>query len=281
VSEIPGTLQGLWGQTPGVPWIGTKAKDKKMVTVVGLALSLFGASTEAKLFKAFTKTEIANGFVNRMNLFNVGRGALEWIKPKYEFMEFPKWLRDGIADAIPSIVQKPGKTFVDELGNKRTGFWQVGWGAGAEDRWVGYINKIRAMPSVEDRELWARAPENALRMATVVAVYRGSRTVDLEDLEWGLALVEYSVRQIKRGLDEHVLEQLAQGELVKKIRDEFRRAGRLKRGDINRLCERLTDDYSKIQHAIDHLSSIGDIVELERRGVVGRPTQEWEWISKK
>jgi hypothetical protein len=49
---------------------------KEMVQVHGPAFSMFGESTEAKLFKALTKSEIANGFVNRMLLWNAGRGAL-------------------------------------------------------------------------------------------------------------------------------------------------------------------------------------------------------------
>jgi hypothetical protein len=36
---------------------------------------------------------------------------------------------------------------------------------------------IRQMPDEEDREIWTRAPEIAVRKATVLAFFRGSRTV--------------------------------------------------------------------------------------------------------
>jgi hypothetical protein len=75
VAEIPGTLQSLWAWSPEDEWIGTKRKGKDMVTVFGPALSIFGDSTEAKLIKGLTKEEIANGFLNRWLLFDVGRGA--------------------------------------------------------------------------------------------------------------------------------------------------------------------------------------------------------------
>ena len=96
VSEIPGTLQSLWGWPPQLEWMGSKTKGKEMKPVHGPAFAIFGASTEKKLIRALTKDQVENGFVNRMLLVNVGRGALERIEPKYEWSRFPKWLGDAL-----------------------------------------------------------------------------------------------------------------------------------------------------------------------------------------
>jgi hypothetical protein len=92
VAEIPGTLQSLWAWSPEDEWIGTKRKGKDMITVFGPALSIFGDSTEAKLIKGLTKEEMANGFVNRWLLFDIGGGAPEHVEPKYEWTQIPTWL---------------------------------------------------------------------------------------------------------------------------------------------------------------------------------------------
>ena len=45
---------------------------------------------------------------------------------------------------------------------------------------VAFDDEVRAMPSVDDREIWIRAPEIAVRLATIVAVSgarRRSRSV--------------------------------------------------------------------------------------------------------
>jgi hypothetical protein len=61
---------------------------------------------------------------------------------------------------------------------------------------MGFEREVRAMPSVDDRELWIRAPEQALRLATIVAVFRGSAVIEIEDWKWGEDFARYSMRQL-------------------------------------------------------------------------------------
>ena len=118
VAEIPGTLQSLWAWSPEDEWIGTKRKGKDMVTVFGPALAIFGDSTEAKLIKGLTKEEIANGFLNRWLLFDIGRGAAKRVEPKYEWTKFPT----ALEKLLKQVVGKPAPEFGTETFCTTVGF---------------------------------------------------------------------------------------------------------------------------------------------------------------
>ena len=295
VAEIPATLQSLWAWSPELNWIGTKRKGKEMVTVFGPALSIFGDSTEAKLIKGLTKEEIANGFLNRWLLFGIGRGAPRRVKPKYHWTEIPKWLEKAIKEVVGKPVDAKGLiklTLPKEDGSGVVvlqDFERIGWGPGAEELWLNFEEHTRAMPSAKDRDLWIRAPEQAVRLATILAFYRGSKVVEVKDWEWAVEVVKYSMSQLVRSLGKHQREKLEQVELVDKIREEFLRedlppssgrkiVGELTEGQINKLCERLTEDFWKIDKAIQHLLKVGEIEEFTpdppRRGP---PTRHFRW----
>jgi hypothetical protein len=277
VAEIPATLQSLWAWSPELEWVGTKRKGKEMVSVFGPALSIFGDSTEAKLIKGLTKEEIANGFLNRWLLFGIGRGARRRVKPKYHWTQFPRWLEKQIKEVIGKPVPVIGLRKLTAPAPDGSGevvvqdFRRIGWGLGAEELWLNFEEFTRGMPSVRDRDLWIRAPEQSVRLATILAVYRGSKVVEVEDWEWAVEVVKYSMAQLEQSLGKHQREKLEQVELVDKIREEFLRddlpvgrkvVGELTEGQIHKLCERLCEDYRRIDFAIQHLLKIGEIEEF-------------------
>jgi hypothetical protein len=156
---------------------------------------------------------------------------------------------------------------------------RIGWGLGAKDFYEGFEDEIRDMPSVEDREIAIRAPEIALRLATIVAVYRGSGVVEVEDLKWSIALARQSLTQLQRGLNKHMLEEFEQADLADFIRDLFRRHREMKHGEIRKICECKTKDLRQIDWVIQHLITSEEITAFEYDGP-GRPTQRWKWIGK-
>jgi hypothetical protein len=284
-------LQSLWAWSPELEWIGTKRKGKDMVTVFGPALSVFGDSTEAKLIKGLTKEEIANGFLNRWLLFGIGRGAPKRIEPKYDWTKFPTRLAEKLKEIVGEPAPHGGLrklAWLDPQGNEVVikDFLRIGWGQGAKELWLEFEEYTRGMPSEKDRELWIRAPEQAVRLATIVAVYRGSSIVEVEDWQWAVEVVNYSMAQLVRSLGKHQREKLEQADLVERIREEFLRtdklpkdrpvAGELTYGQIKKLCENLCEDYRKIDIAIRHPQSTGEIEEFE---VVkpGPQTQHYRW----
>jgi len=210
-----------------VEWTGSIKVGKEKVIIYGPAFSIFGASTERAFFVALKKKEVASGFVNRHFLLNVGRGCTHRVKPKVDWQSLPVWL----VKALKEVAGEPPKAANRPLRHDKwvvRDFVRIGWGPGAEEYWYKFDDEIRNLPSVEDRELWIRAPEIALRIATIVAVFRGSKVVALEDLEWAIAVARHSAKQIAHGLQKHMLEDYEQADLVERIREEFRRKGELR-----------------------------------------------------
>jgi hypothetical protein len=276
VSEIPSTLQTLWGWPPQLEWQGSIKVGKDVVTVHGPAFSIFGTSTERAYFTALKRKEVSSGFVNRHLLLNAGRGAARRVRPQYDWQQCPEWL----VKALKEVAGKPAPIDNRPLMKDKwvvTDFRKIGWGPGAEDLWQHFENEIRDMPSVDDRELWIRAPDFALRCATVVAAFRGARVVEVEDLEWSIEFARHSTKQLANGLAQHMLEEYEQADLVEHIREEFRRKGVLTHGQIRKLCERKVNDHRKIDLAIDHLMKVEHIAELESAAGPGRPTRRWQW----
>jgi len=295
VSEIPGILQTLWGQPMEDGWIGTKKVGKEMRTFFAVAFSIIGFSTEKMFFGALEDRLVSSGFVNRMLLWNVGRGALERVDPKYGWNECPQWLVDAMRKitSLPSApLDKPMKVALPAKDGSvvvLNDYHRIGWGPGAKELWLKFDNKVRAMPSVEDREVWIRAPDLAIRLATIVAFYRCSPTIDVADWEWAVELVKHSTEQLRAGLDKHMINTLEQADLAERIRDYVRvRKGQLvKIGEISRTFERKVDDVRKLNHVIWHVVETGDITVVspeEGREILGvragRPTVWLTWSGK-
>jgi hypothetical protein len=135
------------------------------------------------------------------------------------------------------------------------------------------------MPSVDDREIWVRAHDMAVRLATVLAVFRGSDVVTVDDWTWARELVEHCMRSFLDGFEEYGRRELGQTEATEELRKEFRRKGELTQGQIRKFLERRLDDLRKIEPIITHLEQCNDIEELPRSSGAGRPTRRWEWIK--
>jgi hypothetical protein len=276
VAEIPAILRSLWGHSPQATWKGSIKMHKKMVEVHGPAFAICGASTEPVSYKALKSRQISGGFVSRHLVFNAGRGAERRIEPKYSWVACPKWLRK----ALKEVTGPPAPLDNSPLINGLHVVWdwrRIGWGPKAKECWYDYEYKIRSKPSGEDRDVWIRAPEMSLRLATIVAVFRGSDVVDLVDLEWAIGVAEYSTTKIVEGLESHYSEDMEQVELIRLVRAKLQHKGTLTKGLLFKICENKTNDQRKIWGAINHLINLGEAVEIAQSSV-GRPTEgKWKW----
>jgi hypothetical protein len=162
-------------------------------------------------------------------------------------------------------IDKPMALFMTSEDGKQItlrDFHRISWGAGAKELYSAFDDE-----SVEDREFWIRAPENAVRTATIVAAFRGSATVDIEDWRWAEQVARHSINQLRRGLDKHGRDEMDQADLADRIRDYFRRKRRLTVGQVHKHCERQAKDYRDIDRVIEHLEKCSDI--RRKRGSEG------------
>jgi hypothetical protein len=277
VSEIPAILCSLWGHSPQAMWKGSIKMHKKMVEVHGPAFGLFGTSTEPVLYKALKSRQISGGFVSRHLIINAGRGPDWMVDPKYSWVSCPTWLRKALREVAGPPAPLNNHPLISRTRGVIWDFRRIGWGPGAKDRWFNYDHSIRSKPSGEERDVWIRVPEMALRIATIVAVFRGSWEVDLVDLEWAIGVAEHSATKIIEGLEAHSSEDLEQVELIRIVRTKLEQKKTLTKSVLFKICENKTNDQRKIWAAINHLVILGEAIEIEPSHV-GRPTEgKWQW----
>jgi hypothetical protein len=279
VSEIPAILCSMWGHSPQASWMGSIKMNKKMIRVHGPAFAIFGASTEAVYYKALKSKQISSGFVSRHLVLNAGRGAERRVKAKYSWVACPKWLMKALKEVAGRPAPLDNSPMVDGL-HVVWDWRRIGWGPGTEERWYNYEHSVRRKPSGDERDVWIRVPEMALRLATIIAVFRGSWEVDLVDLEWAIAVAEHSAKRTIEGLATHSSEDMEQVELIRVVRAKLQQKRTLTKGLLFKTCENKTNDPRKIWAAINHLVILGEAVEIEP-SATGRPTEgKWEWNAK-
>jgi hypothetical protein len=211
VSEIPAILRSLWGHSPQASWKGSIKMNKKMVEVHGPAFSIFGVSTEPAFYKALKSKQVSGGFVSRHLMINAGRGAERMVEPKYSWVSCPRWLRRALKQVSGKPAPLDNSPLMNDLREMVWDFRRIGWATpDVKQRWYDYDYKNRSRPSGEERDVWIRTAEQALRIATIVAVFRGSDVVDLDDLEWAIGVAEHSTTMIIEGLHTHSSEDMEQ-----------------------------------------------------------------------
>jgi hypothetical protein len=229
--------------------------------------------------------DISGGFISRNLYFNAGVGAAEPVDSKYDWQSLPSWLSKtlkAIVKDLPiSILEQPMRlAFKSDDGEVLLrDYRRIDWGPGAKELSRQYEIKIRSIPVSTERELWIRAPEIALRIATIVAVLRRSTTVDVEDLSWAIDIVDWSMGCFQQDLEDNMQEDISIGDLVKELRAQWRKHGVMTIGGVHKFCERKTGekDFMKIDRAIDHLVKCGEIIKMEPSSGPGRPTESWRW----
>ena len=82
------------------------------------------------------------------------------------------------------------------------------WGEGGWDAYSGFSREMDALtePGKDKHrsELSRRQTENAVRIATDVAVGRGSRVVEVEDIEWAIVLARHSLETAVGGFEKYM-----------------------------------------------------------------------------
>ncbi len=198
VAKIIGTLKKLYNAWDTIITASTVGRESK--TILWPAYSIDGAATPEKFYGSLKPGDLESGFINRWLALPHGKS----IKPKER-----KPTND--VDNPPKELQKP----LSELEKPVNGEpvyptrKQVGWGVGAEDVYYKFSAKMDDEPNKQRFELGQRATENAVRLATIVAVGRGSPVVAVEDIEWGIRLAELSLDTLVSDVNKYMVEYLA------------------------------------------------------------------------
>jgi hypothetical protein len=101
------------------------------------------------------------------------------------------------------------------------------WDAGAFEIYQKVGADMDAYEGTDRRryELGMRVCENAVRMATIVAVGRGSRVVEIPDIRWALSLSQQSFNVVMDGASHYMIEYMELPKLVAAILEALSEAG--------------------------------------------------------
>jgi hypothetical protein len=196
VSELPGALCKLWGQKPNGRYgiirrsVGRSGAEPEQVEIQWPALSLAGASVAEPFWDACGDEDISGGFLNRCQIYDIGIGSEDLVEPTAD----PDQREDWFVKAVLEVARGgPMWGSIPFTGEPKPGFehlapFAMGWGDRVKEAYRDHVSEIRKLPAdSRRRELSIRTPEIALREATKLARWCGSRVVDEVHWAWGWA----------------------------------------------------------------------------------------------
>jgi hypothetical protein len=228
VSKIIGELKKCYNA-----WATIRTADKageESETIYWPAVSLVGAATPQMFFEGLRPRDLESGFANRLLIlpFEGGRRPPEQETPKAAD-EPPKGL-------VAGLMRLPRQMSIAEqiLHRPTNGEWQplprkrMEWGSdAAKEAYFAFSQKMDGFEETDPQrfELGMRACENAARLATIVAVGRGSPTVDLEDITWAVALSERSFEAAAGGIVKYMIEYFEFPKFCTEVGEAIQAAG--------------------------------------------------------
>jgi len=262
--EITGEMRTLWSS-----WIQydsvKKAKDDS-VRVYSPAFAIFGVTTAGDFYSALKIEDASNGFLNRfLILEEKSRG--EEKEPESWVGDVPFALMERLHKTAAKYQSAPGGSGPVKPQSK------LGWGPDAFKLYQQFNRSIRSESDDRVLKLRIRAPEMAVRLATIRACGRLSETVDVDDMEWAIELARASADMLCAGVAEHVVPEGLDGLCEKIIEVVRRKNGVCSVRDIYRSVRRRIKRPNDLEAALGYLFK-------EERIKVENPGGKWGQVVR-
>jgi Protein of unknown function (DUF3987) len=276
VSKIIGLLKkcyNAWGTV-----ITAEKVSEESEKILSPAPSIVGAATPESFFTALQPKDLESGFANRLVILpfeghqrpseqDVPSGADK--PPKALITALKKLCRQ------PSIGERILNNKMDGSAPEPPSREPVPWGEGASKIYYAFSKKMDSFEAGgrQRYELGMRVCENAARLATNMAVGRGSPTVDREDIEWAVKLSERSFNAAIGGVERYMHEYLEFPKFCDRILDALRtNGGELPRREVLRQFGRKQRWGIELERALTQLKKEERISFEERSPRTGGPT---------
>jgi len=217
VGKLTGLLKKLYNRWNTIITASTISRGKSK-TILWPAFTIVGAATPDMFYRSFAQSDLESGFLNRWLVLPYAayrRAPLQKTtasadRPPAELVQALKGLPQQ-----PTALHRPADGSPPER-------QQVLWGAGAEDVYFAFSRRMDELQDGNQRrfELAMRTIENVDRLATIVAVGRGSASVDIEDIEWGIRLAELSLDTLASDISRYITEYVEFPQLCSKVWEE-------------------------------------------------------------
>jgi hypothetical protein len=157
----------------------------------------------------------------------------------------------------------------------------MAWGPGAKEIFTSFAAEMRAEKDEVRRDLFGRAAEIAVKVATVVAYGRGSCTVAECDMQLGREFALQSAEIIYVGVLKYMEDPHNFPALCRRIIEMLSETPekRMTMRDINRKCQGIISRGGNVEEALKFLYT-AERIRYEERSTGGRPTVIVELLSE-
>jgi hypothetical protein len=208
--SIRKSLLELYSKSTAV-WTGKEKADDKQDSsgdpVWFPTVSMLGMSTPTEFYAGITEANFGDGFMARLTI--IGATTQPKRQNGKSLLKTPTLLVEQLKKAYTAAPVKGNLAITASRDAKQKPSMHLCvWGEDAEDRWKQYeqwqIDYMFERPEYEG--IVGRTAEQTLKIATIRAISRdpGNPVVELEDVEYGYAIVQRSIDMIDDGVRKHM-----------------------------------------------------------------------------
>jgi hypothetical protein len=266
-SEVLAVLRKAWGASfDNLPVNEYATYD--VGPIEAPSLSIYGVSTREEFYAGLKGPDVINGFLNRFLLFQTSARPEERVPPVSN--EVPVAITTGL-----KAIYDCGPLNMLLQSTVMPVFKCLDIAPDAAAARMAFIREIRAMEQADPSKapFLARTAENAIRLATIVAIGRGSMTVEIGDMTWAREVAMWSTRKLAEDAAFYIADSETQ-----QIANALRRAIWPKRISRMRLIRGLNHRYRtpEMENVLKAMAEAGEItVERTVPGPNGGPPTTW------
>jgi hypothetical protein len=279
-TSLMSDMRILWGTQFGKQYHTAATLDRPVELIYGPAFSIFALSIPEDVGAAFKSRQILGGFFNR-HLYLIGDKRA----PKQDPVpgNVPALLAArlkalGPPSALDAILNRKGSEIKSPKESKDekpipvpiTAQVELRWEPGAKAVW-DQLDSLASEPDRMKRTMFARVSDMTVRLASIVAFGRGSRTVDEPDMLWARAITMRSAQDMYEAVLKHMEDPKSHNAMCQEILDMFAESpdGFVSRRDIARKTRKYKAKGGDLKAALDQLNE-EERIKFEIRQTAGR-----------
>jgi hypothetical protein len=279
-TSLMSDMRTLWGTQFGKQYHTAATLDRPVELIYGPAFSIFALSIPEDVGAAFKSRQILGGFFNRHLYLSGDKRA-----PKQDPVPGnvppllaarlkalgPSLSADAILNQKLSEIKSPKESKEEKpIPVPITAQVELRWGPGAKAVW-DQLDSLASEPDRMKRSTFLRVSEMTVRLASIVAFGRGSRTVDEHDMLWARAVTMRSAHDMYEAVLKHMEDPKSHNAMCQEILDMFAESpdGFVSHRDIARKTRKYKARGGDLKDALDQLNQ-EERLAVETRKTAGR-----------
>jgi hypothetical protein len=272
VSMVFGTLKKCYNAWSDVHTPAQANVDSEVIRCP--APSIIGAGVPEIVFRAIRPQDMKGGFINRVIVLPFEGHK----KPPEKMRTVPANPPQDLIDRLHAL---PRLSIVDcKVDGKLPKPLVIPWADdGAADVYCEFSKRIDVVQEEGDEnryDLSQRVCENAIRIATIIAVGRGARAVWKPDIQFGIQLMEQSFEAVTGGVERYMFERFEFPRMCEAVFNKIVASGnRMSIRELYRAFRNHQAWGNELDRACKYLEAEGRIERREDLGTSNRKSPGW------